>query len=312
MNIQLLQNCIFEHQFERPIPGFEMLDFRQNPHPEWREFQIFEQLYREGRHQTVDVLGAVSSRFLAKGLLDGHEVRRWIEQTPGRDVYFVNPFPQRVYDSFNSSARMPLSFDDPDMLKRFQLVLNTARVPLSFEALGRQHHGNHGMSSYWFGTPRFWERLMTDLVLPVLRLNAGELGSELHGFLYQPVNYYGLAAHRPGALPFLLELATNLYIQAEFSDHALFYSHTRAQVLERCIFPFDRDLVNLFGDEVDAMDACGIYDSKAMAYFQSASHHSTMGALAYMNRHVVNFDHGDPRPHLPWFQTNKVKDPHEH
>lgn len=307
MNIVLLQNCIFDAHFEHPIPGFDMLDFRHNPRPGWREFQIFEQLYREGRHRSADVLGAVSSRFYAKGLLDGHEVRQWIERNPGHDVYFANPCPQRSYVSFNSNTRLPLILGDPDILHRFQRVLNAARVPLSFSGLGRQHNGNHGICSYWFGSPRFWEGFMNDLVLPVLQLSEGELGSELHDFLYRPVNYYGRATHRPGALPFLLERATNLYIQAEFASSALFYPHTRAQVLDCCLYPFDRELVHLFGDEVDAWDEAGVYDDRAMAFFESASHHSAMGSLAYMNRHAVDFDHGDPRPRLPWFQTERLQ-----
>lgn len=312
MNIQLLQNCVFDHHFERPIPGFDMLDCRQNLHPEWREFQIFEQLYREGRHHSANVLGAVSSRFEAKALIDGHAVRRWIEANPGKEVYVVNPWPQWCYANFNLNTRAAIIHAMPDFLTLSQRVLEKARVPLHIAAVGRQHNGNYGMSSYWFGSPRFWEKMVTELVIPVTHLSRSEIGPELHDFLYKPAPYYGQAAHRPGGLPFLLERATIQYIQAEFGTSAAFYPRTREQILDCCVFPFERDLILQFGDDVDLWDSTGCYTPKALAYFHDAEQFCAHGWLAFMNRHPVSFDHGNPRPHLPWFQTKKSKFIHEH
>ncbi|MBW8314342.1 MAG: hypothetical protein K0M73_05590, partial [Hydrogenophaga sp.] len=152
-----------------------------------------------------------------------------------------------------------------------------------------------------FGTAEFWERIMQELVSPVLRLSRRELGGELHDFLYRPITYYGQSDHRAGALPFLLERATTLYLQAEWMDRSEFYVRTRQQVLDCCVFPFERDLVNLFGDEVDAWDQAGIYDDRAMSYFQRAGEHVSQGWLLYLHQHPVSFDNGNPRPGLPWF-----------
>lgn len=301
MNIRLLQNCISPSQLVAVQPGFEAFDFLSNPKPELREFQVFEHLFVNGVHNTADVLGAVSSRFHAKTLVSGLELKNWIQCTPGYEVYSVNPWPQWCYANFNSHERAKIIHRDNDFLLNAQRVLDLARVPLDFLNPGRQHNKNYGMSSYWFGTPRFWKKFMSELIFPVIRLTASELGSTLHDFLYRPITYYGKSVHRAGALPFLLERATSLYVQAQFADDVVYYPRSREQILACCVFPFERDLIELAGDQVDAWDEVGVYDHDAMDYFQSATVHASTGWLSYMGRHPVDFDHGDPRPHLPWF-----------
>jgi hypothetical protein len=301
MNIRLLQNCISPSQLLSVQPGFEAFDFRSNSRPELREFQIFEHLFVNGTYATADVFGAVSSRFHAKTLVGGLELRQWIERTPGFELYSVNPWPQWCYSNFNSHVRASVIHRDNDFLLNSQRVLDRAGVPLDFLNPGRQHNKNYGMSSYWFGTPRFWKKFMEELVFPVIRLTESELGSALHDFLYRPIIYYGKSVHRAGALPFLLERATSLYVQSQFASEVAYYPRSRAQILACCLFPFERDLIELAGDQVDAWDAAGVYDRAAMDYFESAAAHSSNGWLAFMGRHQVDFDHGDPRPHLPWF-----------
>lgn len=301
MNVRLFQNCIEDRHFDALIPGFEALDFRHNPRPEWREFQIFDEVYAQGLHRSADVVGAVSSRFYAKGLIDGHEVRRWIAANPGYEVYVTNPRPQNVYLCFNNFDRGRITHEDNALEQHYQQVLDLAGVALDMQSVGRQHHGNYGMCSYWFGTPAFWERFMNELVLPVTRLSRQELGSELHDFLYQPTPYWGVSEHRAGALPHLLERATSLYINAAFPGRAAHYQRTREQVLACCLYPFERDLVEQFGDRVDAWDAAGEYDEVAMNYFRHANQHAMQGRKAYMQWFPLDFGHGDPRPGFPWY-----------
>ncbi|MBW8466664.1 MAG: hypothetical protein K0M67_00245 [Thiobacillus sp.] len=301
MRIRLLQNCIFDCHFQQPIPGFEPFDVRDNPRPELREFQVFSRVVDQGLHRSADIVGSVSSRFGAKTCLDGDAIRSWIGRNPGKQVYVVNPWPQWTYAYYNTLERVPIVHQQKDILDRFQQVLDIAGVPLDFSRKTRDHQGNFSMSSFWFGTAEFWERIMQELVSPVLRLSRRELGGELHDFLYRPITYYGQSDHRAGALPFLLERATTLYLQAEWMDRSEFYVRTRQQVLDCCVFPFERDLVNLFGDEVDAWDQAGIYDDRAMSYFQRAGEHVSQGWLLYLHQHPVSFDNGNPRPGLPWF-----------
>lgn len=300
MRIRLLQNCIEDHHLQEVIPGFEPLDFRHNPRPSLREFQVFDELYASGAHCSADIVGAVSSRFFAKGLIDGHEVRRWISETPGYEVYVTNPRPQNVYLCFNNFDRGRITHEDPLLQQRYQRVLDLAGVELNILQVGRQHSRNYGMCSYWFGSAKFWTAFMTELVLPVIRLSRQELGEDLHGFLYQPTPYWGVSEHRAGALPHLLERATSLFINAAFESQAIYYQRSREQVLDCCLYPFERDLIELFGDQVDAWDAAGHYSEAAMSYFEQANLHAMYGRKVFMTRFPLDFGAGDPRPRFPW------------
>lgn len=299
-SIRLFQNCIDSSHLNALIPGFEAFDFRVNPRPELREFQIFPHIVEEGLHMTAEVTGAVSSRFRAKSLFDGLDVRRWIEGTPGKDVYVVNPWPQCSYSVFNHHVRGNIIHEDPSFDLKCQQVLDRAGVELNFANPGRQHNRNHGMCSYWFGTKAFWEGFVNDVILPVTRLTRSELGQELFAFLYEPIHYYGKAVHRPGALPFMLERVTSLYIGSAFAKTAAFYPHSREEILRCCLFPFEQDLVLQFGDQIDAWDAVHDTSPDVMAFFDSLTKHSVNGWLAYSRLYPLDFDHGDPRPRLPW------------
>lgn len=299
--VRLLQNCVENRQLQAVMPGFEPFDFRVNPHPELREFQIFRHIVEEGIHKQADITGAVSSRFYAKSLRTSDDVTQWIQRTPGKDVYVVNPWPQCSYSVFNHQERANI-LHEAEFSAKCQQVLDKAGVGLNFVNAGRQHNGNHGMCSYWFASAAFWEGFVNDVVLPVLQLTPHELGAELHAFLYEPIQYYGTAAHRPGALPFMLERSSSLYIAGAFQGKAAFYPHTREEILRTCFFPFEQDLVIQFGDEIDAWDAQGQYPSDVRLFFDALTQHSVNGWLTYTLRHPLDFDNGDPRPRLPWYR----------
>ncbi|QCB46998.1 hypothetical protein [Hydrogenophaga sp. PAMC20947] len=306
MSIRLLQNCIENRHLFDPVPGFESLDFRHNPRPGLREFQVFDEIFAAGVHRTANIVGAVSSRFHAKGLLNGHDVKRWINDHPGYDVYVVNPRPQNIYLCFNNFDRGQITHQDSQLQQRYQEVLNLAGVDLDIVNVGRQHHGNYGMCSYWFGSERFWTDIMEALVLPVIRLSRSQLGDDLYAFLHAPTPYWGVSEHRAGALPHLLERATSLFINTRFQASAIHYARTREEILACCLYPFERELVETFGDQVDGWDRSGCYDDAAMAYFRHANQHAMHGRLAYMTRFPLDFGNGDPRPRFPWFQRNAV------
>lgn len=299
MKIRLLQNCIAEHHFGLVQPGFEPLDFRHNPHPEMREFQIFQELYESQEYKKSDILGAVSTRFSGKSLLDGNDVRHWISDNPGYEVYVVNPYPQFAYThknlwQFSENTR------DPNFTNKSQAVLERAGLDYRLDALG--HHSNSILSccSYWFGTPSFWEAYMQDMVLPILKLTRSELGEDLYSFLYEEQEYYGVAAHGCGSLPFLLERSVSLYLQKHREIRSLFYPADRERVYQCCIFPFERDLVTLFGDKVDRWDAEGGGGEEMETYFHFASRMCGNGWRLHFKFHPMSFEGGNPRTRMPW------------
>lgn len=299
MKIRLLQNCIDERHFGLVQAGFEPLDFRHNPHPELREFQIFKELYEAGEHKKADILGAVSTRFQGKSILDGNDVHRWISENPGYEVYVINPYPQFAYThknlwQFSENTR------DPDFTRKSQGVLDRAGLDYNLNSVG--HHNNSILSccSYWFGTSSFWESYMQDMILPIMNLTQAELGSELYSFLYEEQEYYGVAAHGCGSLPFLLERSVSLYLQKHREIRSLFYPADRARVYQCCMFPFERDLVTLFADKVDQWDAEGGENEEMETYFHFSSRMCGAGWRLHFKFHPMSFEGGNPRTKMPW------------
>lgn len=299
-NITLLQNCITDRHFEQVQSGFTPLDFRHNPAPELREFQIFRELYASGAHKKTDLLGAVSTRFQGKSLLDGNDVRRWIAENPGYDVYVVNPFPQFAYThknlwQFSESTR------DPNFTAKSQAVFDKAGI--DFDLANAGHHNNSILSacSYWFGNAGFWQAYMDEVINPVLDLTRDQLGPELHDFLYTHQDYYGVATHGCGSLPFVLERTVSLFLANRPGIKRLFYPADRARTLACCLFPFERDLVRLFGDKIDQWDREQYTGPDMEDYFRMSSMMCGNGWRLYFKFHPISFEGDNPRAHAPWF-----------
>lgn len=306
MKIRLLQNCIEDRHFAKVQDGFEAYDFRHNPRPELREFQIFRELFERGEHKRADVLGAVSMRFKGKSLLDGKQVRRWIEDNPGYDVYVVNPYPQFAYThknlwQFSENTR------DPAFTAKSQRAFDRIGIPFDLSRTGHQSNRILSTCSYWFGTPAFWETYMREVILPVLAADRQQLGDELYDFLYAPQFYYGVASHFCGSLPFLLERSMSMFLARTQGLKALFYPADRARVLACSLFSFEQELVTLYGDMVDRWVTENYEGDDKESYFEAASRMCGAGWRLHFRHYPVDFENGDPRPSLPWFANGLSK-----
>jgi hypothetical protein len=305
MLIRLLQNCVEDRHLDMVQAGFEPLDFRHNPQPELREFQIFRELFARGEHRRADVLGAVSLRFQGKSRLDGNQVRRWIEDNPGYDVYVVNPYPQLPYTHKNN-WQFSENTRDENFTAKSQRVFDRVGLTFDLSRVGHQTNDNLSMCSYWFGSAVFWEAYMAEVVLPVLNADRHLLGQELYDFLYQPQFYYGVARLPCGSLPFVLERSISIFLAKSRGLKALFYPADRERVLACCLFNFEREIVSLHGDMVDRWIELG-YDGEDMdSYFQMTSRMCGSGWRLYFKYHPISFENPDQRAVLPWFQRRDL------
>ena len=260
--------------------------------PELREFQIFRELYERGEHLTSDILGAVSVRFRAKSLLDGNHIRNWIEQNPGYDVYVVNPYPQFVY-AHKNLFQFSENTRDPFFTAKSQEVFDRVRIPFDLSKVGHQTHDILSASSYWFGNAEFWRAYMEDVVLPVLNAGRDVLGDRAFAFLYEPQFYYGVAVQPCGSLPFLLERTVSLYLAQNRNIKAIFYPVNRQRVLDCCLFTFEREIVQLYGDMVDGWIAKGHTGADMDEYFHWASRMAGAGWRLYFGQYPISFEEGD-------------------
>lgn len=72
-------------------PAFTPLDNTSNPHPELREWDVWNRYHESTLEQDLDYWGYVSWKFKEKTNLTGTQVVKWITANPGYDVYLLNP-----------------------------------------------------------------------------------------------------------------------------------------------------------------------------------------------------------------------------
>ena len=72
-------------------PAFTPLSNVENPHPELREWDVWNRYHDSILEQNLDYWGFVSWKFKEKTNLSGEHVLAWMKLNPGYDVYLFNP-----------------------------------------------------------------------------------------------------------------------------------------------------------------------------------------------------------------------------
>ena len=252
-------------------PAFIPLDGTRNPRTSYRELALFARAYHAGRHQLAEYSGIVSAKFGAKTGISGAMFIDFIATHPGADVYFINPFPQNAYFSFNVWEHAELCH--PGLTALAQKLLWRAGSDICLATLGRNAADTLLYANYWVGNRRFWDRFM-DLSLRLLAafeaMEAAERGP-----------YLALDPHYPDPvpkLPFLFERIFSTLLLTDRSLRARAWPQSRATALRAAQGPEEYRLVRAFGEIIDEIDRVGAYDARERALF------AALGALNHPPR----------------------------
>lgn len=91
MGVNLYQSFYQKDQIQFLNDGCIPFDNTRNENPELREYPLFKKIY-EIEKDNGGLWGLISFRFKEKTLLEPKEFKEWIEQNPGYDVYYIDPF----------------------------------------------------------------------------------------------------------------------------------------------------------------------------------------------------------------------------
>ena len=156
--IKIFQNYYDEAHLQELDPEFIPNDCRSNPFPEYREMGVFLQFHRSGQTREAEYVGILSPKFCHKANISGREFIRFIEANPGFDVYFINPFPQNAYHSFNVWEHGEAYHVGIEQLA--QKLLNRSGYSISISDMGRNDHSTLAYCNYWVGNSKFWDTYM--------------------------------------------------------------------------------------------------------------------------------------------------------
>lgn len=245
--IAIYQNYITESDTNQLDPSFIPNDWMHNPTPELRENAIFFDFFDTKRYQCAEYVGVLSKKFNAKTKLSGEKFIEFIENNPNYDVYFINPFPQNAYFSYNVWQHGEMHH--PGIIKATQKLFDFSKININVIDFTRNSRNTLLYSNFWVGSHRFWE-----MYIPFLKnlydnisnkMNSKDQAIYFSDTPHDGTHYY--------LLPFIFERLFSTYIIYNNVKY-LGYSHTKEEILAACINDIEREITIKFGSCVDQLD----------------------------------------------------------
>lgn len=243
-------------------PGFITLDWLHNPSPELRELAVHHYILESRIFERHSLTGIVSPKFFSKTGLTSREVKDWINQNPGHEVYCIDGRPFVPYTSYNSIERAALSH--PEFEDGMRRVCSAIGFDLPVE-LGRQTNQQTIHCNFWCASPSFWERWSREIVLPLL----GRVQSDpqLASRVFRKTPY---RSPTPVFLIVLIyERIMSFYIQLKGIDAAMF-PWTEERILGLDWLPPMRDYLANNIRRIDEIDRRGRWTSHDRAKLADA------------------------------------------
>lgn len=215
------------------------------------EFEKIYSIFKEGTYKSADFVGVVSYKFGSKTKITGRQFLSFIENNPGYDCYFINPFPHLAYLSYNvwSQAEIfhpGISEISNRILYKLDLVNNLDEVP-------RHNRSNLCYCNFWVGNEIFWCAYGEALskLARIIACADGDFFEKTTHII--PAPYF----------PFVFERLFSTFISLRKDVCCLSYPHTENEVMAACNYPHERVAIREIKATIDAFDANeSSYDQK--------------------------------------------------
>jgi hypothetical protein len=258
-DVLVLQNVYDDAVIPLLDPSFVPVDGRRNAGTETREIGLFLRMFHSGLYRCAPLTGILSPQFNDKAKISGRELLEFIRRNPGYNVYFVNPFPQNAYYTYNVWYHGELSH--PGLFALAEILFERAGYDTNVMYHRRDSHSTLLYSSYWVGDEDFWNGYMTMITRLMETIDA------MPRRLLE--RYYSMAEYRDwktseiveiSFLPFIFERTFSTFLHMNPGILAKPYPFTREDVLAHSYGgDFESEIVRTFGDVVDEIDRRGEY-----------------------------------------------------
>jgi hypothetical protein len=196
----------------------------EDEEPEWREYWTF----RKNAVQAIaskGLTGYVSWKFPVKSGVSGEKFRRFVEENPGFDVYFINPFPLEAF-LFDNVWKHG-DFYHPNLT-----VLSASLLAKAGYAINIEHQNctpeQMGYSNYWVGNSRFWKHYMA-FTLPLEQYIRKKLTPQEKEFIYSIADQSSNCSH----IPFIFERMFTTLLVTKPEIRAVAYTYDRDDLKAR-------------------------------------------------------------------------------
>jgi hypothetical protein len=261
-------------------PGFIALDWLQNPDPALRELALHHHILQSRLFERHKLTGLFSPKFFSKTGLTSSDVKDWINQNPGHEIYCFDGRPFVPYTFYNSIERGARSHP-PDFEGRLRSVCSAIGFEFPVE-LGRQTTKQTIHCNFWCASPSFWERWGREIVFPIFRLPQSDAPLARKVFCETPYR-----SRTPVFLiTFIYERIMSYYIQTKGIDAAMFPWSAERIIGLKCPPPMRDYLVHNLPwiDEIDRRDQWTPTDRAKLA----AAYDELISQASNMQAHEAN------------------------
>lgn len=130
--------------------------------PKQFEYDVFINLYENKLYEKTRLMGAVSWKFNEKTGINGNEFLKFIQNNPGYDVYFINPFPKLIKFA---NPWLQGEVHHANLVRITESIFKELNYPIDLRKV-RNDIFTTAYCNYWVGNHYFWKRYM-DFTRPI-------------------------------------------------------------------------------------------------------------------------------------------------
>jgi hypothetical protein len=238
-------------------PAFLPFDVTADPQPERRETAHMLNFWRQGLHRNYRVSGLLSPSFKKKTGFDGKMFHAFINNNPGFDVWFVNPYPASFYLAYNIWEHG--EFWHPGLCERAAQVFKAANLAIDPRNFPRSTKHTLLFSNCWVATPAFWDQFMPFVDLVARHAEKIQDVSEDTFYVRQKASYW----------PFLFERLFTTFMVTRPDIKARYIQFEIPHILEMSGTRLQKLLIREWAPMIDRWDRIGTYGEDQRGIFRA-------------------------------------------
>jgi hypothetical protein len=219
-----------------------------NSRSQWREFKILVDIYRDGRYLENDFVGVFSPKFNLKCKITASQFIEFVHDNPNRDVYFINPFPQIPYWSYN--VWMQGEFAHRGLCHVAQKLLDVCGINVRINDIPRHGPDILLYSNFWVGSSKFWKSYVGKWLVPIADFLEANPDHAISLAVMQQTTHTNPAPF----LPFIIERLFSTFLSVNKDCNFISYKFDDDKLRSYCVTSFETVIYENMREQINSAD----------------------------------------------------------
>jgi len=247
----------------------------------WREFRIYVDFYRQGRHRGLGRCGIFSPKFPLKSKIRTSQFFDFCRSHEEADVCFFNPFPQVRYLAYNVWTQGEPWH--PGLIRAAQSLMDAVGIPWKIDRMPRHDERFLAFSNFWAANEKFWDAYVGGILIPIAEFLQQQPDHPAAMQVMQDTYH----SNKASFLPFIIErlFSTFISLHPEFSckPYPIF------DIRPYCLNEAEWEMAIAMKPSVDAADKNGCFTNDLVESLNQAAISNTAQGKRYFQN--------NPHPH---------------